>query len=317
MIKEALEEALNVRYVKLHFTVQMTEAAVLPVYKTSAIRGGMGQVLLDTNCIRIPQGDCDNCGFVRECMVHRTLYSEMDIRPGFMTTADSPGYILECEDYREYFEEGDTFDFQLLLFGKTIVLLSQFINALFALGERGLGKNRGRYAIAGLTGTFRDPILDREGFHMENLRIITLKEYTDYRLQKLKRQGAEDRELTIRFSSPLSMKVRGEEADRFSIQDVSVALIRRLYLLDCFEGIRMDQKDLYVDEFPEEIREEHRRVNVPRYSFHQQRKMVMHGIEGSLVCSMPDEDLLKILLAGEITHIGKNTSFGFGRIHVK
>lgn len=39
------------------------------------------------------------------------------------------------------------------------------------------------------------------------------------------------------------------------------------------------------------------------------------GIGEMLLSGIP-EKLLPILLAGEILHIGKNTSFGFGRYHI-
>ena len=54
-------------------------------------------------------------------------------------------------------------------------------------------------------------------------------------------------------------------------------------------------------------------VEVPRYSNSQNSKMVLRGIEGELTIGGTSEEVLEILLAGELVHIGKNTSFGFGR----
>ena len=44
----------------------------------------------------------------------------------------------------------------------------------------------------------------------------------------------------------------------------------------------------------------------------------MQGIKGSIVLQdeWNDELFLRMLIAGEITHVGKNTSFGFGRYKV-
>ena len=41
--------------------------------------------------------------------------------------------------------------------------------------------------------------------------------------------------------------------------------------------------------------------------------MKLWGLEGEAVFEGVGEELFTLLLAGEITHIGKNTSFGFGR----
>lgn len=54
-----LLNALQVRYIKLHFTISFIEDAVLPIRKVSAIRGGMGEMLLRANCIR--DRVCESC----------------------------------------------------------------------------------------------------------------------------------------------------------------------------------------------------------------------------------------------------------------
>ena len=51
----------KIRYVKLHFTLELTEDATLPVQKASMLRGGMGEMLLRTCCTS--DRDCEKCGF--------------------------------------------------------------------------------------------------------------------------------------------------------------------------------------------------------------------------------------------------------------
>lgn len=79
----------DIRYVKLHFTLRMVEDTVMPKYKASAIRGGLGEMLLRANCIRDRQ--CEKCDFETECIVRRTMYSKMEIQPRFMSSGDSVG----------------------------------------------------------------------------------------------------------------------------------------------------------------------------------------------------------------------------------
>ena len=100
-----MEKKFSIRYVKLHFTLRMLEDTELPLNKPSALRGGMGEMLLRANCIR--DRDCENCDFESECIVRRTMYSKMEIEPKFMSAGDSVGYVIECEDYRTDFNEGD------------------------------------------------------------------------------------------------------------------------------------------------------------------------------------------------------------------
>ena len=91
-------ENLQIRYVKLHFTLEIMENGNLPRSKSSALRGGMGHALLAANCIR--EGNCGKCDFSEDCLVRRMMYPEMKIRPEFMKTQDSEGFIIECEDSR-------------------------------------------------------------------------------------------------------------------------------------------------------------------------------------------------------------------------
>ena len=53
------------------------------------------------------QEECDACDFEKECLVRRTIYSKYDIQPTFANHGNSIGYVIECENLREQFEEGD------------------------------------------------------------------------------------------------------------------------------------------------------------------------------------------------------------------
>lgn len=93
------------------------------------------------------------------------------------------------------------------------------------------------------------------------------------------------------------------------------ALLRRIYMLDCFEGIQCGELRWSKVE-PKTLEENSRKVTVYRYSGTQDRKIALWGVKGELLASEIPRELLLALLAGEVLHIGKNTSFGFGRYRV-
>ena len=70
-------------------------------------------------------------------------------------------------------------------------------------------------------------------------------------------------------------------------------------------------------ELPELVRQEVTMERVPRFSSTMGKKMNLKGICGTVVFDYLPEELLLALLAGEKMHIGKNTSFGFGKYVVK
>ena len=69
----------DVRYLKLYFTLRMRYDCTLFPNKASAIRGGMGEMLVRENCIRPYSRPCDRgaayCDFYDKCTVQRTMYS--------------------------------------------------------------------------------------------------------------------------------------------------------------------------------------------------------------------------------------------------
>jgi len=304
-------DIFNIRYVKLHFFLELTEDCILPKFKPSALRGGIGEMLLRANCIR--DRNCANCDFVKECIVRRTMYSQFEIQPEFVTEGDSIGYVLECEDYRREYYVGDILGLCLILFGKSIVYLSQYLQAVDALGKSGLGKDLAHFRIVGITNTRGEDILDGYNVNMCNYKVEKIATYIDYRLKQLDTKAGST---TLCFSSPLTQKYRGEILTAFDPEAIIRSIQRRVYLMDCFEGI--DGESAYRAELPvpeilsQDVTE---RKNI-RYSSRKDQKMPLRGISGKLSVGNISEKCWPYLAAGEVLHIGKNTSFGYGRYRI-
>lgn len=306
-----MNNALQVRYVKLHFTIQFPENCRLPLNKVSALRGGMGEMLLRVNCIK--NRDCENCGFESECIVQRIMYARFEKKPYFVTTGESVGYVLECENYREEFQKGDTLDFQMILFGKTIVYLNQMVQAFHMLGLEGIGKNHAKFRILSITNTKKHQLLEGNNIYMSQYQVSTLQEYVDYRLRQIKYTELENE---IVFKTPLTLKYKGEFLQEFQMQAILEGVLRRIYMLDCFEGIEENILEYKFEKIPNIIEQTVRHAQVRRYSNRQREGMLLKGIEGKISLDEIDERILPVLLAGELIHVGKNSRFGFGRFRV-
>lgn len=312
-VDEIMHRALQIRYVKLHFTLLFPEDAHLPREKVSALRGGMGEMLLRANCIRNRQ--CEVCDFESECIVQRTLYSRFDVKPEFVTVGDSVGYVLECDNHQEYFQAGETLKFQMTLFGKTIVYFNQFLQALHALGMQGIGKEKEVFRIVSVRNIRNQKILDGNQVWMKNYQVDILENYVKYRMEQIAREGIENR---LVFQTPASLKYQGEMLQEFAVEPIMLAIKRRIYMLDCFEGIFVDireetKDDIVSPNYPRLLYQESHRGAVERYSNRKNSRMVLKGIKGMMQMDSIEEEYLPLFLAGEILHIGKNTSFGFGK----
>ena len=100
------------------------------------------------------------------------------------------------------------------------------------------------------------------------------------------------------------------------MEPVINAIRRRIYMLNCYEGMDKEWKEQNF-KIPEIIWQNHQFVQVERYSSRQNSRMTLKGIKGTIQLDRVDDALLPLLLAGELIHIGKNTSFGFGRFRVE
>ena len=301
-----INEALDVRYVKLKFTVSMANDCVLPKYKASMLRGGIGEMLLRANCIR--DRDCEKCDFESECIVQRTMYSKFNNKPEFVTEGDSIGYVLECEAKKTEYCSGEQFSFFLILFGKTIVYFSQYLNAIYALGNYGIGKDNAKYQVVSVQNSYGRHIMDGNNIFMKYYQVENLREYV-----KRRRNEVAAGDIRLIFYSPVSIKYHGEILNEFNADALIQSLARRIYLMDCFEDKDIPRLDLRNIERPEIISQNIRHESVPRFSNRKQQKIHMNGISGEIALHGVNKDVLLLLLAGEILHVGKNSSFGFGR----
>jgi hypothetical protein len=94
------------------------------------------------------------------------MYSKYKIQPAFATGKDSIGYILECENYEEDFPSGSALIFYLILFGRTIVYLNQYLMAVAALGQHGLGKYKARFTVDQVINEWKQPLVDGMNVYM-------------------------------------------------------------------------------------------------------------------------------------------------------
>lgn len=317
-LEEKLNTILNIRYIKIHFLLTFTENTIMPAQKVSAFRGGIGEMMLRANCVR--NRKCEICDFEEECIVRRIMYSKSVITPKSVSSGESMGYVFECENTQEEFAEGESLKLDLILFGKNIVYFSQYLHALAMLGVQGIGKRKSHFVITKITNSKQKTLLANGDIYMGNYKVETLKDYVEYRMGKI---GDMDH-IELVTCSPLTLKYRGVEQTEFSLEALYEALVRRIYMLDCFEGIEMVQEEYHFHDLAYKlIDNESTPITVQRYSTHKQQKMYLNGIKGKMqlhAVNPVDYEhqivMLKLFLAAEIVHVGKNTSFGFGRIKV-
>ncbi|MDE7313795.1 MAG: CRISPR system precrRNA processing endoribonuclease RAMP protein Cas6 [Eubacterium sp.] len=309
---QRLKEALYIPYIKLHFEVILIEDSILPSNKVSALRGGMGDMLLQSSCVG--DGVCEECMFLSECMMQKTIYSQYERKPKFVTTGGSIGYVIECENYERQFLKGARLRFNLLLFGKTVAYFHMFFQAFFNLGKVGIGNMQGKYEIAEVTNSKKRIIYSDGKFDLSQYQVLHILDYVVYRQKQLAHSILEHK---LVFQTPVTLKYQRAYLQDFQMEPILIAASRRIYMLDCYIG--MDNLYYQQEEFhiPKIVCQSCIKMSVRRYSQRRQMSMYLKGIKGYCVVEEWYPEVLPLLLAGELIHIGKNTSFGFGRYRIK
>lgn len=302
---------LNIRYAKLRFVLRFLEPTVLPAYKVSMIRGGIGEMLLQQHCInaRICNDKEMVCEYAQECIVQRIMYASPEEQLDFMQRGNSVGYVIECSNYHTDFPKDSTMAFQLLLFGKNIVYFNEYLQAIHLLGIQGLGKEKGKYRIEGIFNQKGEALLSDNHILLDRYRAENVYDYAVRRRKELLENGGAFR---ILLKTPLSIKYRGEVIHKIDENALRESLVRRLAILNCFEG----HKEEVIEpdgQFPVIASQEIRWKEIPRYSFRNQEKSRLKGMIGSVCLEQVTEDWLLLLCAGELVHIGKSVTFGFGQ----
>ena len=299
----------DIPYITLNFCLKFYRPVEVPEHKVSALRGGLGEMILQKNCVA--DRKCEACRFQESCMVWNAFYTPMRLKPEYMTGKESLGYVIECDNKETFMDERHGFVFRLELFGRNIPLFSQYLDAFWRLGQAGIGKTHARFEIAAIYTEDEDVILDESGVHMENFRIRTVGEYIEARKQELRQSGGD---YLVRYVTPLSLRKDRIDLFHFDADAIWRSVHRKIDMMSFFDSAEADLEKPLI--WPQILDCRSRRVSVRRYSNTHKKAMELKGIEGYTVIGDISEERLEELLAGELFHIGRNNSFDFGRYQV-
>ena len=236
---------------------------------------------------------------------------------GGWETAEKQSLRTSRRDGACAFEAGDELEFNLMLIGRTIVYFNQYLQAFYYFGMQGMGAEHVRFQIAKVSNTLGETLVEGSSVYKERLTIMHVSDYVRYRFSsgEIKRMLDADRCRMV-FQSPLSLKFQGKMQEDFRPDALFAAIERRVYILNCYEGLSEEGENIErpaEEHLPIVEKEKAWPVKMKRYSGTQNSKVTFSGIRGWCDLRGLDESMLQLLLAGELLHIGKNTSFGFGK----
>lgn len=316
-------------YSRLSFTTELSASASLPLFKGSTFRGAFGNALKRVACA-LERQECQSCLLASRC-VYPFFFERKAAcaKKGLRLPSPPHPFVIEPPLTTEVnFNPGDSFDFNLILFGRANDYLPYCIYAFEQMGRVGIGKR-----INGVRAGFVLKTVSSESgkiiYSSQDQRLIREDEFAvQLKLQKPEKEKVS--RLTVYLKTPLRIK----HENRLLRSDlpfhvlIRAALRRISSLFACYgqgdeDKLALDYRGLVARAQDQSIRVEESDLcwfDWSRYSSRQDTKMLMGGMLGSISYWSERGNLgefLALLRLGEKVHLGKQSTFGLGQIMVE
>jgi len=146
----------NLPIARYRLTLRALTPIQFPAYAGSTWRGAFGHALRRTVCIT-REPDCRQCLLWRSCVYSQVFETPAGQGPLLEKINAAPHpYIMQplATSGRQY-APGEVFVLELSLLGAAIGHLPYLIHAMQQVGERGIGKGDGRYALVAVDRSLR------------------------------------------------------------------------------------------------------------------------------------------------------------------
>jgi len=306
---------------KYDFRCCFESEARLPAYKGSTFRGVFGHALKSVVCA-LKRQTCDQCLLKTQCIYALVFETQHAISPppGARIAAVPHPFVIEPPQTAQTdFHAGDTFDFNLILFGPINRNLPYFIYAFDRMGKIGIGKKlngrRGRFVLKSVEHHGHTIYMDTDQ------RLDMRDDFPRLILNKPDEEPSRNgSRMKITLKTPLRLKFQNRLSAALPFHLLVRAMLRRVdSLLRCygeqapeldFKGLVRRAEAVRIVESESDLRW----YDWQRYSQRQDQKMLMGGMLGSVTFEGVLDEFMPLVEFCERTHIGKQTAFGLGEI---
>lgn len=296
---------------------EFSNQAILPPYKGSTLRGAFGLALKDISCV-LKSNDCQGCPLVKTCVYYRVFETDSESTDK-KSGAQPHVFVIEPPNStQQNFAPGERFDFRVLLFGFANDLVPYFVYAFEEVGKTGLGKflggRRAAYKLLKVTSESA-PVFDSLD------RMVKPGLAKELELDTSNHDPNPVLRLTIRLETPLRLKFNNLFSEDLPFHVLVRAMLRRIASLNNSFGQGEPQIDYSG------LVNRSQNVNVvdsnlkwldwSRFSNRRQTEMKLGGLVGDITYSGHLQEYMCLIKYCQLVHVGKNTTFGLGKISIK
>ncbi len=289
----AEQTAFFLKYLPMRISLISMETAVLPAFLGSTLRGALGQALHhDTNAFNY-------------------LYNQR-ARNDNQQDIVNPYVVVPSSIHKTAYHADEELSFEIYLLGDAAQYGQSIIKALRGIQELGLGASRHLFTLVKVMHSLDQRVIWQDDIFYEAAMQSTILPY---------RCLFGIKQLAIRTRTPLRIRRDGALLEKIDFPTIIRNITRRVESLatryggwvdkEEIERIQMLSKEVSLIQDCLELK------NMERYSTRLGEKMDFSGLMGMVRFEGELTPFVPWLYGAQILHIGRNTTFGMGRIEVE
>jgi hypothetical protein len=291
------------------------------------LRGAFGHGLKKAFCA-MHHRDCNICQVTDHCGYHEIFESQVKdediIHQGFKYKPHPYviNYIIPEEIEKKILKDlpessaGRPLSFQITIFGEYVKYIPYFVFAFQLMGENGLGKERIPYDLVSVNDYFSLEKIYSDGkLSLDKLTEQNLSRYTEARFP-IKQVINGSKKIKLDFLSPARFIKKGKPLKSLDKAFLAQSISLRYGIMNQMYGFFNDKDSISENDF--NIIDQNLEFNQwQRFSSRQNKKHNHEGVTGNITLESFSEKFSYMLCTMEILNIGKNTSFGLGKVRVE
>lgn len=312
---------MEIFYCNYRFNLHFDEPIFFALEPIFIFRSVLGKHLHDLSCIR-KNSKCGECSLAHHCayaLIFETplLTESIELKgrklgahPFVMSLCKTDGEIFETD--KAYNGSIQDFHLNFVLLESSIPQFAYIFTSIYNAGKEGIFRERKKFKIESV-----QTAVDTYYPNGDSIRISPFLQKWETDLD----DSMFSKSIDISFLTPFRMLDSGSLATPLNAYHIINSATRRLkilcelygheYIPFSYDKRFLQEPYMRVDERSLSWRESN------RYSAKQDTVMLLGGVVGKMKLSgMFAKSMLDILEGANIFNIGKNTSFGFGKVKV-
>ena len=289
----------HLKYIKLAYSLNFEEEPIWENPPSFVFRSVLGQSLRNLTCILRQQKNCSEC-MVRNNCVYSIFFETNINKDSSILEGRNKGahpFVLEVKCIDKY-----NIVIEIVFIGKAINYIPYINIALENAGKKGVGRNRAFYKILNI----------KAGYDLFDINSI------DNEIQQWPTENVIEKSIAaIVLETPCRIKKQGHLISEITLNDLLGSIYLRMQVL--YGLFSENSFSPVIDHWASVDCEivNQRWVEQSYYSSRQQSLMKLGGVVGEIkIQEKLSSQVIQYIEAMELFHVGKNISFGLGKIKV-